>query len=57
MIYSKEQFNKDGFLILKNFFDKEILREIYTDARQLFAVQIKRILGKTVDINQTHRGN
>ncbi len=50
-MYSKEQFNKDGFLILKNFFDKEVLREIYTDARQLFAVQIKRTLGKTVDIN------
>ena len=54
MIYSKEQFNKDGFLILKNFFDKEILREIYTEARQLFAVQIKRILGKTVDINNSN---
>lgn len=51
MIYSKEQFNKDGFLILKNFFDQEVLREIYTEARQLFAVQIKRTLGKTVDIN------
>lgn len=51
MLYSKEQFNKDGYLILKNFFNKEVLKEIYTDARQLFAVQIKRVLGKTIDIN------
>jgi phytanoyl-CoA hydroxylase len=51
MNYSKSQFNKDGFLIIKNFFDKEILQEIYQDARQLFAVQIKRILGKQVDID------
>lgn len=51
MMYSKEQFNRDGFLILKNFFDKEVLKKIYTEARQLFSVQIKRTLGKTVDIN------
>lgn len=48
---SKTQFNKDGYLIIKNFFNQEVLHEIYTDARKLFAVQIKRILGKTVDIN------
>lgn len=48
---SKAQFNKEGYLILKNFFSKEILQEIYADARQLFAVQIKRILGKTVNID------
>ena len=47
----KTQFNKDGFLIIKGFFNQEILQEIYQDARQLFAVQIKRILGKDVDIN------
>ena len=51
MLYSKEQFNKDGYLILKNFFEKEVLKKIYAEARQLFAVQIKRILGKTVDVN------
>ena len=50
---SKAQFNKEGYLILKNFFSKEILQEIYADARQLFAVQIKRILGKTVNIDNT----
>jgi phytanoyl-CoA hydroxylase len=51
MGYSKEQFNKDGFLILKNFFNQEEIQNIYTEARQLFAIQIKQILGKDVDIN------
>lgn len=51
MNYSKSQFNRDGFLIIKDFFNTEILQEIYKDARQLFAVQIKRILGKDVDIS------
>lgn len=51
MTASKEQFNKDGYLILKNFFCKEELQKIYDDARQLFAVQIKRVLGKDVNID------
>lgn len=51
MRYSKEQFNKDGFLILKNFFNQEEIQSIYTEARQLFAIQIKRVLGIDVDIN------
>lgn len=51
MAASKEQFNKDGFLILKNFFSKEEINKIYTEARQLFAIQIKRVLGIDVDIN------
>jgi len=51
MAASKEQFNKDGFLILKNFFSKEEINKIYTEARQLFAIQIKRVIGIDVDIN------
>ena len=51
MGYSKEQFNKDGFLILKNFFNQEEIQNIYREARQLFAIQIKQVLGKEVDIN------
>ena len=47
----KEKFNKDGYIILKNFFSKEELAKIYFDARQLFAIQIKQILLKDVDIN------
>lgn len=47
----KEQFNKDGFIILKGFLKKEEMTQIYTEARQLFAKQIERVLGKTVDIN------
>ena len=47
----KEQFKKDGFIIVKNFFDKAILTQIYTEARQIFAVQIKRVVGVDVDID------
>ena len=47
----KEQFNKDGYIILKNFFSKEEIFQIYTEARKLFALQIERVLGKSVDID------
>lgn len=47
----KEQFNKDGYIIIKNFFSKEEINKIYTEARSLFALQIERVLGKKVDIN------
>lgn len=47
----KAQFNKDGFLIIKNFFDKETIAKIYQEARTLFAIQMKRVLGKDVNIN------
>jgi len=51
MVTQKEQFNKDGYIILKNFFSKEEINQIYTEARNLFALQIERVLGKSVDIN------
>lgn len=47
----KAQFNKDGYLIIKNFFDKATIENIYKEARTLFAIQMKRVLGKDVDIN------
>lgn len=47
----KEQFNRDGYLILKGFFDVTAIQQIYTEARQIFAIQIKRVLGLSVDIN------
>lgn len=46
----REQFNRDGFVILRKFLDKEVINTIYTDARKIFAVQIKRVTGKSVDI-------
>ncbi len=47
----KQQFKKDGYIILKNFFSKEEINAIYAEARSLFALQIENILGKKVDIN------
>jgi phytanoyl-CoA hydroxylase len=47
----REQFNRDGYVLLRNFFDKEVINEIYTEARTIFAKQIKQVTGKTVDID------
>lgn len=47
----REQFNKEGYIIIKNFFAKEEISLIYTEARNLFAIQIERLLGKKVDID------
>jgi phytanoyl-CoA hydroxylase len=47
----REQFNKDGFVLLRNFLDKDTIHNIYTDARKIFAVQIKRVTGQVVDID------
>jgi phytanoyl-CoA hydroxylase len=44
-------FKKDGYLIIKKFFSKEEINIIYTEARTLFAIQIEKVLGKKVDIN------
>lgn len=46
-----EEFRKNGFVIVRGFFDKEVLAAIYREAREIFAVQIKRILGREVDID------
>ncbi|GAB2800174.1 hypothetical protein GCM10027275_52750 [Rhabdobacter roseus] len=47
----QEQFNKEGFLILRGALDKEVINAIYREAREIFAVQIKRVTGQTVDID------
>ncbi|PWJ55279.1 ectoine hydroxylase-related dioxygenase (phytanoyl-CoA dioxygenase family) [Dyadobacter jejuensis] len=47
----RKQFNEEGYVLLRNFLDKEIISEIYTDARKIFAQQIKKVTGRTVDID------
>jgi ectoine hydroxylase-related dioxygenase (phytanoyl-CoA dioxygenase family) len=47
----REQFNKDGFIILRNFLDKNVVAGIYREAREIFAEQINRVTGRTVDID------
>ncbi|MCU0467970.1 MAG: phytanoyl-CoA dioxygenase family protein [Arcicella sp.] len=49
----RTQLNRDGYVIVKNFFDKNALSQIYREARQLFAVQIRRVLNLQVDIDNT----
>jgi len=46
-----EQFRQDGFLLIKNFLDKEIVENIYREARTIFATQIKHVRGESVDID------
>ncbi|HEV7351159.1 phytanoyl-CoA dioxygenase family protein [Telluribacter sp.] len=45
-----EQFKKDGYLLLRNALDKEVVNSIYREARAIFAMQIKRVTGREVDI-------
>src|SRR5215217_7280713 len=47
----QEQFNKDGYVLLRDYLDKDVIKTIYTDARKIFAAQIKRVTGKSVDID------
>lgn len=47
----REQFNEDGYVILRNFLEKDQVNSIYTEARKIFAAQIKRVTGKSVDID------
>jgi phytanoyl-CoA hydroxylase len=46
-----EQFKKDGYLLLRNSLDKEIVNTIYREAREIFAMQIRRVTGRSVDID------
>lgn len=46
-----EQFRQEGFLLIKNFLDKNTVENIYREARQIFATQIKHVTGRTVDID------
>lgn len=46
-----EQFRQDGFLLIRNFLDKSVVENIYREAREIFATQIRHVTGRTVDIN------
>ncbi|MFN8348265.1 MAG: phytanoyl-CoA dioxygenase family protein [Spirosomataceae bacterium] len=46
-----EQFRQEGFLLLRNFLDKSVVENIYREAHEIFATQIKHVTGRTVDIN------
>lgn len=46
-----EQFRKEGFLLLRNFLDKSVVENIYREAREIFATQMKHVTGRVVDIN------
>lgn len=47
----KKELNDNGYLVLKKFFTKEEINNIYSEAKQLFAIQINRTLGVEVNIN------
>lgn len=47
----QEQYKKEGYVLLKKFFDPTVLHTLYRDARQVFATQIQRVLGQSVDID------
>jgi len=49
-----DQFREDGFVLLRNFLDKEVVANIYREARQIFATQIKHVLGYDVNIGSKH---
>ena len=46
-----DQYKKDGFLLLKGVLSTETVEAIYREAREIFARQIQRVLGQTVDID------
>ena len=46
-----EQYKKNGYLLIKNGIDKEVVAKIYREARQIFGQQIKKSLGRNVDID------
>ncbi|WP_128548585.1 phytanoyl-CoA dioxygenase family protein [Larkinella soli] len=45
-----EQYKKDGYLLLKNTLNKETVEAIYREAREIFAIQINHVLGRSVDV-------
>ena len=51
MKIEREQFNRDGFVLLRGFLDKNTVAEIYREAREIFAVQIEHVTGRKVDID------
>ncbi len=45
-----EQYRRDGFLLLKGALDRDIVADIYREAREIYAQQIQHVLGQSVDI-------
>ena len=43
-------YKEQGYVVLRNYLDKALVTQIYTETRQVFAEQIKRVLHQTVDI-------
>lgn len=46
-----QAYKRDGYLIIRNFLDKDLIETLFREARALFATQIKFVLGKEVDID------
>ena len=46
------EYNEKGYLLIKDFFDKQLLTSILNEARATFAVQIERTLGNCPAIDQ-----
>ncbi|MBC8156390.1 MAG: phytanoyl-CoA dioxygenase family protein [Bacteroidetes bacterium] len=46
-----QQYKQDGYLLLKHALDTSLVADIYREARQIFATQIKRVIGQSVDID------
>jgi ectoine hydroxylase-related dioxygenase (phytanoyl-CoA dioxygenase family) len=47
----QDQYKRDGYVLLKGFFDPADLNALYRDARQVFARQIQHVVGQPVDID------
>ncbi len=51
MTIDKEFYKEQGYVLLRNYLNKDLITQIYTETRQVFAEQIKRVLQRTVDID------
>ncbi|GAB3247316.1 phytanoyl-CoA dioxygenase family protein [Larkinella harenae] len=47
----RDSYKQNGFVLLKNFLDKDLVAAIHREGRQIFAYQIQRTLGESVDID------
>lgn len=43
-------FRSNGYIILRGFFNKDEIESLYREARMIFATQMRRVLGRDVDI-------
>jgi phytanoyl-CoA hydroxylase len=48
---AREQYIKDGYIVVRKFFSKDEIKAIYDEARGVFAYQIERATGNKVDIH------